>query len=122
MIKRVKMQRRCSLQSFADEFANALSDWWLHHREVVALDGNHGAVLGTQKGVPAIGTEVGTVLQEPLHALGIIFLWWRTWVIWLATDTFGRPDEQCWRCLEVVLGLELWSVGSQSLDAVLEMR
>lgn len=117
-----RVKRRALQESLANILTNTLSHWRLHHGEVVTNDGDHLAHLRTQEFVPSIRSEISSVLQEPLHALRVVFLWWWFRVARLAADTLGCPDEQSGWGLEVMARPQLRAIGSQGLDAVLEMR
>lgn len=65
-----------ALNGFTNVLSNSLGNWRLHHSEVIALNGDHLALLDIEESVPAVGAEISSVLQEPFHALWVVSLWW----------------------------------------------
>lgn len=58
---------KLTLDSFTNMLANSFGNRWFHHCEMITLDGDHLAFLDIKESVPAVGTEVGSVLQKPFH-------------------------------------------------------
>lgn len=96
-------------------------DWRLHHGKVVAINADHCAVLLAQQFLPPVRAKVSAVLEEPLHALWVIVLWRRPWVIRVLAHTISSPDEQSRWGLEWFVLHENGFVLLKGPDAVLEM-
>src|SRR4051794_20027197 len=97
-------------------------NWRLHHGEVVAINADHRAILFTEQSLPPVGAKIGPVFQQPLHALGVIVLWLRSWIIWVLANTIASPDEECRWSLEWLVLHENRFILLKCLDAVLEVR
>src|SRR5271154_2913626 len=97
-------------------------NWRLHHGEVVAINADHGAIFFTEQSLPPVGAKIGPVLEQPLHAPGVIVLWLRSWIIRVLANTIASPDEQCRWSLEWLVLHENGFIVLKCLDAVLEVR
>src|ERR1700726_3860504 len=108
--------------SIANKGCRTTYNWRLHHGEVIAINADHCAILFTEQSLPPVGAEIGPVLEQPLHALGVIVLWLRSWVIWVLANTIASPDKKCRWSLERLVLHENGFVVLKRLDAVLEVR
>ena len=87
----------------------------------VDLDNPRLALPSIQQLIPTIRPKIRPILQQELHALWIVVLRGRAPIAGLPAHTLSRPDkEHRWRD-KAVRGPRLGFVGSQGLDAVLEV-
>ena len=100
----------------------ATYNWRLHHGEVVAINADHRAIFFTEQSLPPVGAKIGPVFEQPLHALGVIILRLRSWIIGVLANTIASPDEKCRGSLEWLVLHENGFILLKCLDAVLEVR